>query len=268
VDQIELTDGRGAESLTRFAYQPGDIVLADRGYARPRDLRPVLTAGADLIVRTGWNSLRLLRPDGTPLDLFAVLAKQRKRESETLVVVDERTETTDGPLRLRLVIRRKSRSEAEKARKQLLKEAKKRSKTPDPRSLQAAGYILLLTSLPADRFSTNDVLGLYRLRWQIELAFKRMKSLAGLDTLQAKKPDLARAWIYARLIAILIAERIAGQVPDSSPCAPRNTAPKSIAMAPRQDGAGEHSRRDSRTVPVETALACARPNQSIPPRAA
>src|SRR5713226_7521875 len=59
VDQLELTDVHGAENLQRLSYRPGDIVLADRYYARPRDLRPVMDAGADFIVRTGWNSLRL-----------------------------------------------------------------------------------------------------------------------------------------------------------------------------------------------------------------
>lgn len=60
VDHIALTDGRGAESLRRFAYRPGDIALADRGYARPPDLRLVIEAGADFIVRTGtalWTTL-------------------------------------------------------------------------------------------------------------------------------------------------------------------------------------------------------------------
>ena len=106
IDQIELTDGRGAESLKRFACRPGDILLADRGYARPRDLRPVLAAGADLIVRTGWNSLRLLRPDGSPLDLFAALAGRRARAGEMPVHIDEGLAESagDGPLALRLVV--------------------------------------------------------------------------------------------------------------------------------------------------------------------
>ncbi|MEH7876354.1 hypothetical protein V7799_01100 [Rhizobium laguerreae] len=53
-----MTDIHGAENLQRLTYTPGDIVLADRYYAKPRDLRPVINAGADFIVRTGWNSLR------------------------------------------------------------------------------------------------------------------------------------------------------------------------------------------------------------------
>jgi hypothetical protein len=180
VDQLELTDIHGAENLQRLSYQAGDIALGDRYYARPRDLRPVIEAGADFIVRTGWNSLRLLQPNGEPFDLFAALTAQVEQEGEVQVRIHEGTaETTLQPLILRLVIRRKDAQQAEAERKRLLKDAKKRSKQPDPRSLEAAKYVLLLTSLPADTFSPADILAIYRFRWQIELAFKRFKSLAG-----------------------------------------------------------------------------------------
>jgi hypothetical protein len=245
VDHIELTDGLGGEKLQRLKYQPGEIVLADRGYARPRDLRPVIEDGAHFIVRTGWNSLRLLRPDGRPFDLFAALAMQPEQEGEVRVRVDEGGDFGE-PLILRLVIRRKSAEQAQAERERLLKAAKKRGKKPDPRSLAAAGYILLLTSLPSNTFPTAEVLALYRFRWQLELTFKQMKSLAGLDALAAKKPELARAWIYARLIVFLIAERSAGQVPDSSPSTPQANR-KPIAMASRQARDRKRPRRHSRT---------------------
>lgn len=235
VDQLQLTDIHGAENLQRLTYRPGDIALADRYYARPRDLRPVIEAGADFIVRTGWNSLRLLQPNGEPFDLFAALAAQVGQEGEVKVRIHEGMAETTQPLILRLVIRRKDAQQAEAERKRLLKDAKKRGKQPDPRSLEAAKYILLLTSLPADAFPPADVLALYRFRWQIELAFKRFKSLAGLDQLPAKKPALARTWIYARLIVAIIAEQIAGQVPDSSPCGPHKTGTEPIALAPREN---------------------------------
>ncbi|WP_245497791.1 transposase, partial [Rhizobium ruizarguesonis] len=99
VDQLELTDIHGAENLQRLTYAPGDIVLADRYYARPRDLRPVIDAGADFIVRTGWNSLRLLQTNGEPFDLFAALAAQQEQEGEVQVRVHEgMTGTPPTPL--------------------------------------------------------------------------------------------------------------------------------------------------------------------------
>jgi len=114
-DQIILTDGCGAENLQRLVYRPGDIVLADRCYARPRDLRPVIAAGAHFIVRMGWNALRLSKPDGTPFDLFAALAVQTAQEGEVPVRLDDGAAAE--PLLLRLVIRRKSDEEAEAEKK-------------------------------------------------------------------------------------------------------------------------------------------------------
>ncbi|HUI97117.1 MAG TPA: transposase, partial [Xanthobacteraceae bacterium] len=143
----------------------------------------------------------------------------------------------------------------------LRKDAKKRGKQPDPRSLEAANYILLLTSLPADTFPTADILALYRFRWQIELVFKRFKSLAGLDQLPAKKPELARTWIYARLIVAIIAEQIAGQVPDSSPSEPQRIR-KSIALAPREDSPRNRPRSHQRTAPLAK---CSQPLPPTPP---
>jgi Transposase DDE domain len=223
VDQITLTDIHGAENLARIEVKPGDIVLADRAYARPRDLRPVLDAGANFIVRTGWNSLRLLNADGTPFDLFAALKAQTTEEGEFTVYLNDGA--PDGLLRLRLVIRRKSAEQAAADQARLIKDASKHGKKRDPRTLAAAHYILLLTALPQNVFPAADVLMLYRFRWQIELAFKRMKSLAGLDELAAKTPELAKAWIYAKLIAVVIAEHNAGQVPDSPPFEPAASRP-------------------------------------------
>ncbi|ANL55102.1 MULTISPECIES: IS4 family transposase [Rhizobium] len=234
VDQLELTDIGGAENLQRLTYAAGDIVLADRYYARPRDLRPVIDAGADFIVRTGWNSLRLLQANGEPFDLFAALAAQQEQESELTVRIHEGVRVA-APLLLRLVVRRKDPQQVQAEQARLLKAARKQGKQPDPRSLEAAKYILLLTSLPAATFPPADILTLYRFRWQIELALKRFKSLAGLDNLPAKKPELAQAWLYARLIVAIIVEQIGGQVPDSSPSGRTNPKAKPVALASHED---------------------------------
>jgi len=241
VDHITLTDGGGAENLQRLTYQPGEIVLGDRFYARAHNMRLVKEDGADFIVRTGWNALRLKHLDGGDFDLFATLRAQVGQQGEVRVRVDEGS-GAGAPLELRLIIWRKTPEQAQAEQKRLLQNAKKRGTKVDPRSLEAANYVMLVTSLPANVFSAADVLAIYRFRWQIELAFKRMKSLAGLDKLAAKDPALAQAWIYARLIVFLLAEQIAGQVPDSPPFGPgkadikQKPHTKHLALAPDQNG--------------------------------
>lgn len=263
VDQIELTDERGGENLQRLTYHPGEVVLADRGYARARSLLPVKEAGADFLVRTGWSSLKWQDLDGSELDLFATLRAQKRQTSEVRVRVEDGKKYLD----VRLVIWRKSPEQAQAEQERLLKNAKKRGTNVDPRSLEAAKYVMILTSLPADVFPASDVLAIYRFRWQLELAFKRMKSLADLDELAAKKPALAQAWIYARLIAFLMAEQQAGQVPESPPSGPRNGhikpkyRAKSLALASHEDCARRSPRQHSRN----TALArCSRSAQQNP----
>lgn len=262
VDQLQLTDIHGGESLRRFTFQPGDIALADRYYARPRDLRPVLEAGADFIVRMGWNALRLLTPQGELFDLFAKLRKMRTTYAEAKVCLDEGVPDAE-PLPLRLVIRRKTKEQARKAQQELIKEAKKRGRKPDPKSIEAAKFVLLLTSLPASEFSPAIIAKLYRLRWQIELAFKRYKSLAGLDKLTAKTPELARSWIYAKLVIALLAEGIAGLAPESPPCGPRKAAARTVPMASHEGRPQTprpcYSRPSSLDHDIDPALPDARP---------
>lgn len=253
VDHVELTDGRGGENLQRLTYRAGEIVLGDHIYARARNLRLVKEDGADFIVRMGWNALSLRHVDGRKLNLFATLRAQKKETGEVKVRVDEDRKGTE-PFELRLVVWRKSRQQWRTERARLLKNAKKRGKKLHPRTLEAARYVMLVTSLPADTFPASDVLAIYRFRWQIELTFKRMKSIAGLDDLAAKKPELAQSWLYARLIAFLVAERNAGQVPEPPPSESRikrQCRTRPATLAPAQNGPV----RSPRQHPRKTALA-------------
>lgn len=215
VDGLELTDNKGAEHLFRFSWRRGDIAIADRGYAKVADFRAVIDGGADLLVRIGWNALRLSDAFGQPFDLFATLDKKDETPLSVPVQVDTRAPDR-SPLSLRLVIARLPEEQAEKARKKARDTARRKGKVIDPRTVRAAGFVMLLTSLPEQR-SPQAVLDLYRLRWQIELLFKRFKSLLGLGKLPAKSPKLARTWIFAKLIVALLVEKAARMAAESFP---------------------------------------------------
>ena len=61
---LDLSDAKGAESFERFAVEPGEIRIGDRGYISCRGLRHVLHGGGDFLIRAGWNALRWRCPDG------------------------------------------------------------------------------------------------------------------------------------------------------------------------------------------------------------
>lgn len=119
-----------------------------------------------------------------------------------------------------------------RARRRARKSSHKAGDRIQPGTLVAAGFVLLLTSLDPHAYPAERVAGLYRLRWQVELAFKRLKSLLRLDRLPAKDPQLARAWLSAHLIgALLIEDLIRDEVPDSPPWGPGSLAAQRVAVA-------------------------------------
>lgn len=208
IDGIEVTDVHGGETLARHPDQPDDIWLADRGYARRPDIGILLQAARKIVMRFGWSTFPLEHEDGTPFDLFAWLRQLAGlRPAERAVVVT----TPVGRFSLRLIAQRLPQEAAAKNRRRVRQQASKRGKTPDPRTLEAAGYIFLITNLFASQWSTTSVLELYRLRWQVELLFKRLKSILDLDQLRAKGPALAQTYLLGKILAALILEALTDQ---------------------------------------------------------
>jgi len=64
-------------------------------------------------------------------------------------------------------------------------------------------------------FATADVLALYRLRWRIELGFKRLKSLIGLKGPPGTDERSARPHVLAHLLTILLLEPFIDELEDS-----------------------------------------------------
>jgi hypothetical protein len=87
--------------------------------------------------------------------------------------------------------------------------------TPSRKTLEAAGWFIVVTSLPVKQYSTDDVLALYRLRWRIELAFKRLKSLIELKKPPGIDERSAKPWVLAHLLLILLLEPLVDALEDS-----------------------------------------------------
>jgi hypothetical protein len=240
---FELTDEREAERLTRFAAAPGDIVIGDRIYGQNADaLRSIRAAGGDFVVRRGLTSCRLLHKGGGAIDVAALLARAGHGKTIEISVL---VASPDGaPLPARLVIHHMPKTFAQRARARAVTGADWQARE---KRLKAAEYVMLLTSLPKRGFPAARLLALYRLRWQIEIAFKRLKSLVGLDQLLAKDRRLARAAISAKLIIALLTEDLVAKVLDSPPSAP-SIAPREMAPLPDHSrcpapGRARHRRR-------------------------
>lgn len=208
IDSLEVTGSEGGESYRRFKVQEKEVVIGDRGYAHRRGLWSIVQAGGYFLVRLNCQNLPLEDLQGESFDLLGALRQGREDEAIEFAV---QTAPTKGipAIPARLVVLRKSPEAAEESRRKLLRAAKKKGHTVDPRTLEAAGYIFVLTSLPAEPFSAAQVLAVYRFRWQIEMAFKRFKEILPLRRVPVKDPDLAKTYLYANLLAALLTEDLA-----------------------------------------------------------
>lgn len=217
---LELTDAQGAEALDRGRVQPGEIRIGDRNFARATPLRRFRAGSggaADFIARLGWNALRLTNPAGRPFDLIGYL--QCLPPDASPHEVNLLTPLGDGEpaLAVRLIVQRKPPQAAEATRAALRRTAARKGTALDPRSLIAAEFMLLATSLPRNGYSAKAILAVYRLRWQIELAFKRLKTLLHIDKLPTWTEKGSRSWLYAHLILALLCDDLSQDFLESSP---------------------------------------------------
>jgi len=200
----ELSDERGGEKLGRFTFEPGELIVADRGYSHRAGAAQVLASGAALLLR--WNPavLPVRTPTGRPFNLLAKLRRLPRHQAGSWPVEFAYAGQT-YPLRLCALA--KGRVATARARRKTLAKAKRNGTNAQARSLEWAGYILVLTSLP-ETFTAGAVLELYRSRWQIELAFKRLKSLLGVGHLPKTQDLSARPWMQAKILSALLLERL------------------------------------------------------------
>jgi hypothetical protein len=117
----------------------------------------------------------------------------------------------------RLCALRKSKEAIELAKKQLRQMASKKGKKLRVQTLEYAEYVILFTTVNRHNLKSEDVLQLYRGRWQIELAFKRLKSIIGIGHLPKYDPDSCIAWLYGKMMVALLVERLYREAESFSP---------------------------------------------------
>jgi hypothetical protein len=232
IDHLSVTGANIGEKLADFPLNPGDLVIGDRGYATRQGLAAVAAQDAESLMRLNWQNVPLQQPDGTPVALHALFPQA----SETAACAwDVQTLPTDDTPAVsgRCVIRALTEPAAARARRKVHAEAKKGGKTPSALTLEAAGYLILFTTVPAEVLTADQVVALYRMRWQIEIAFKRGKSALRLADIRAMTDAVCYAVILAKCLLLLLVERLAWATGLFSPSVSPASSHKSVSGVQR-----------------------------------
>ena len=126
--------------------------------------------------------------------------KSKKRYN----IIDEEVKISTKKLSTRLVAIRVSDDIYAKRVKALNKKYRQLRKTPKKITIELQRYIIFITNIPKEITSAQYIGTIYRLRWSIELLFKRWKSIFKIDRVTGKRGNRTLCFIYAKLIAILL----------------------------------------------------------------
>ncbi len=204
-DFFQLTDIReGGETFRRVPVVPGDVLMGDRVYAAPPGVSHVVSRGGDVIVRLNRAALPLYEPSGERIELLPRLRQLGEKPREYQAHVKD---PRGGWIHGRLLALRQSVEATRWAQKRMQRRAQRSQETVSRESLECAEYFMVWSTLPA-AVPTAQILEFYRLRWQIELVFKRMKSILGVGHLPKKDPLSAQAWLEGKLFVGLLIERM------------------------------------------------------------
>lgn len=204
---LEIVDGRSPDHKCQFHYQlaePGSLHLFDLGYFNQELFTTLDQTGAYFVSRLHTLAgLYWHKSDSKCFDLPAYLRGQKEDQHEFHALLGSRAR-----LPVRVIVQRLPHEVAEKRRRKAKKRRRRAGTTASSQLLNRQDWQILITNVPRSQLTLQQVLLVYRVRWQIELIFKLWKSKAKLATMGTWREDRVRCQLYARLIALLLFHRV------------------------------------------------------------
>ena len=204
--EMYFTKASEGETLTRYTQiKENDIIIADRGYCSIKEIRHVLAHKGNYVLRMRSNSFHLYQEDGTKFDLTEELKKDYTPGRKINMPLLIKSGKERIPVRVCAIA--KSDKDVRKSERHMKKSNHNRRPLSELQTVWSH-FVVVVTSLE-DKFSTTQILELYRMRWQIELVFKRFKSIFGGREFTARKEKSVKAWFYGKFLIAIICETLA-----------------------------------------------------------
>lgn len=203
-EMFQITSEKTGESLKNFALQPKDLILADRIYATITGIEHCRNAGADFIMRLKNKAFLLYDSEGNQIALTELLNSVEK-ESQDFTVYYRNFNQELKPVRLCAV--QKTEQEKALAQKKIHRKESKNQKKLSDETKFTHNYFFVVTSLD-ERFSADQILALYRLRWQVEMVFKRYKSILNMGSMPTKTAASSEAWLNCKMLIAMLIEKL------------------------------------------------------------
>jgi len=201
---MEITKVSEGEKLSRYKIDSNDIMIADRVYGTTVGIEHVTASQGSYILRLRSKAFSLYDSEGKKLLLLPQIGQLQEYQSTDINCFYK---LPTGELKpTRIVVMKKNTEAIEKSKRKLEKRASRMQMKPaQPETILHNEYIVLSTNLS---LTNEQILELYRARWQIEQVFYRLKSLFEFGEVPNKNYDSVMAWFYGKLLLAALCEAI------------------------------------------------------------
>jgi hypothetical protein len=205
----KITTNKTGESICNFNFQPGSVVIADRCYATIKGMAHCVRLGAEYIIRMRKNSFTVRDDDNEKVDLSSLLSKLKTEEN--LDISAFATNVNGDRMPVRICAKRKTPNAIAQTQNKLRRQEIRRQLTITDGAKAFNEYIIVITNIDGS-VTAHDILEAYRLRWQVEIYFKRLKSIMDFGELPKRRHDSIIAWLNGKIMIALLIEAIIAKV--------------------------------------------------------
>jgi hypothetical protein len=222
--RLFVTPGRHSDAKSEPPDTPvkaGSLSIFDLGYFCIKRFRGMAEQGAYWLSRW-FPDTKVFDADGRPLNLLEML---RAHTGDGLIDIAILLGSAER-LRCRMIALRAPQEVAARRRQKAYEQAQKHGRTPSKEHLEMCGWTLYVTNCPPELLTWQEVVVLYRSRWQIELLFKLWKSYNRLESFRATwSPLECMVMFWARLLGVVLQHALLlGLVWQNPRCSPWKVA--------------------------------------------
>ena len=204
----KITTQKVGETLLNFEIGKDWLVLADRAYGTLVGIEHCIHSGANFVLRLKHRAFIIYDEKGTEIDILSEIKKAKCDQLEILGFVKL---PTLGLTKVRICVGKAPADKLKEIAERCKRKDSKKQLSTSEEALELSQYAVLITALPSE-ITTEDILSLYRYRWQVEIYFKRLKSILDFGNIPLKREDSIQAWLNGKLLVSLLIEQMISEV--------------------------------------------------------
>ena len=202
---FKITKQKTGETLANFNLAEKMLVIGDRAYSTINGISHCYKNGADFILRMRKNSFNPVDENGNSINIIDAFEALMQGEYSDIKAFAKNKTGEIFPVRI--CAKRKTEEQMAVTRKAMAKVQRTHKFKYSEEAKLLNNYIVVITTL-GDDVSAEQILETYRLRWQIEICFKRLKSILNIGEMPKKTDGSTMAWLCGKLMVALLIESV------------------------------------------------------------